>query len=213
MRFSVGIVVLCGMLAMGAMPRAQAEDAKRIGVVNVSQIFAAYTKVKDVQDALVNLFDADRKAIEAKGKDLKKLEERIRLDPRDPKRDIPFFREIQAFELQKMQFENDYQELARRVEDERTKKMKDVLNKIKAAIRAVGTAEKFDLILRAPEFEDEFDPNPKPGEKPDESKSAAELVRKFRENPVMYFSQGVDVTGKVITKLNDDYKAEAPGNK
>jgi Skp family chaperone for outer membrane proteins len=210
MRFSVGVVVLCGMLAMSAMPRAQAEDAKRIGVVNVSQIFAAYTKVKDVQDALVNLFDADRKAIEAKGKELKKLEERIRLDPRDPKRDIPFFKEFQAFELQKMQLENDYQELARRVEEERTKKMKDVLNKIKAAIRAVGTAEKFDLILRAPEFEDEFDPNAKGEKKEDESRSAAELVRKFRENPVMYFSQGVDVTGKVITKLNDDYKAEAP---
>src|SRR4051812_18841540 len=96
-RCNIGTIVLCGMLAVGAMPRAQAEDAKRIGVVNVSQIFAAYTKVKDVQEKLVNLFDADRKAIEAKGKELKKLEERLRLDPRDPKRDIAFFREFQAF--------------------------------------------------------------------------------------------------------------------
>jgi Skp family chaperone for outer membrane proteins len=214
-RCSVGTLVLCGLLAMSATPRAQSADegAKRIGVVNVSQIFAAYVKVKDVQDKLVNLFDADRKAIEAKGKELKKLEERLRLDPRDPKRDISFFREFQGFELQKMQLENDYQELARRVEEKRTSEMKEVLNRIKAAIRAIGTSEKFDLILRAPEFEDEFDPKatPEANKEHEDSKSAAELVRKFRENPVMYFSQGVDVTGKVITKLNDDYKAETPG--
>jgi Skp family chaperone for outer membrane proteins len=206
------LVVLSGAILAGSS--AKAEDAKRIGVVNVSQVFNAFTKVKDVQEKMERLFDADKKAIEADGKELKKWEDRIRVDPRDPKRDVAFFKEIQAFELKKMELETKFQELAKRVEEKRRDEMKGVLNDIKVAIRTIGTSEKYDLILRAPEFEDEFDPKAGPdAEKKDETRSAAELVRKFRENPVMYFSQGVDVTSKVITKLNDDYKAAGPGGK
>ena len=205
-------LLVCALMLVGTAVRVHAEDAKRIGVVNVSQVFSAYTKVKEVQDKLEKLFDADRKAIDKKAKDLKALEEKIRLDPRDPKRDVAFFKEIQNFELAKMSLEMEYQDLFKRVEEKRRDEMKGVLNDIKAAIRAIGTAEKYDLILRAPEFEDEFDPKATAEENKqrEESRSAAELVRKFRENPVMYFSQGVDVTGKVIAKLNDDYKANAP---
>jgi len=212
MRFSPrsgAALLVCAFMMLGSTPRVQAEDAKRIGVVNVSQVFNAYVKVKEVQEKLEKLFEADRKAIDKKAKDLKALEEKLRLDPRDPKRDVSFFKEFQNFELAKMQLEIEYQDLFKRVEEKRRDEMKGVLNDIKTAIRAIGTQEKYDLILRAPEFEDEFDPKGSAEENKarEESRSAAELVRKFRENPVMYFSQGVDVTGKVIAKLNDDYKA------
>ena len=41
-------------------------------------------------------------------------------------------------------------------------------------------------------------------------RAAAELVLKFRENPVLYFATGVDITQKVIEKLNENYKKTAP---
>jgi len=155
------------------------------------------------------LFDADKKSIEKEGKELRNWEDRLKVDPRE-KTNVDFFKEVQKFELAKLELEVRFRALAMKVEEKRKDEMKEVLNQIKGAIRAVGSAEKYDLILRAPEFEDEFDPNKKEVENKEEAKSAAELVRKFRENPVMYFSQGVDVTDKVIGKLNDDYKAAAP---
>ena len=203
---AVLVLLVCG--AMLASSPVKAEDSKRIAVVNVSRVFAAYQRVKDVQQKMESLFEPDRKAIEKENADLKKQEDIIRLNPSDPKKDINFFKQIQQFELKKAELEMKFQELYVRVEDKRKEEMKKVLNEIKAAIRTVGTNEKFDLILRAPEFDDEFDADKGKGgdEKKDEPKSAADLVRRFRENPVMFFSQGVEVTDKVISKLNDDYK-------
>ncbi len=209
MNFGRGFMAVLVLFVAGLMlvPSAvKAEDSKRIAVVNVSRVFAAYQRVKDVQQKMESLFEPDRKVIEKENADLKKQEDIIRLNPSDPKKDINFFKQIQQFELHKAELEMKFQELYVRVEEKRKEEMKKVLNEIKAAIRTVGTAEKFDLILRAPEFDDEFDAEKKGEEKKDEPKSAADLVRRFRENPVMYFSQGVEVTDKVISKLNDDYK-------
>ncbi len=203
------VTALCICFGLLATPGASAEDAKRIAVVNVSRVFTAYVKVKDVQEKMEKLFDADKKSIEKEGKELRNWEDRLKVDPRE-KTNVDFFKEVQKFELAKLELEVRFRALAMKVEEKRKDEMKEVLNQIKGAIRAVGSAEKYDLILRAPEFEDEFDPNKKEVENKEEAKSAAELVRKFRENPVMYFSQGVDVTDKVIGKLNDDYKAAAP---
>jgi Skp family chaperone for outer membrane proteins len=198
-------------LAFG-MSAAQAEEgAKRIAVVNVSRVFNAYQKVKDVQDKMGKLFDPERSAIEKEGLELKQRQEVLQVEPGDPKRDINLFKKIQQFELDKMTLDLNFQKLAQRVEEARKNEMKNVLNDIKTAIRVVGSSERFDLVLRAPEFEDEFDPakaaavKDKDKEK-EEPQSAAELVRKFRENPVLFFSTGVDVTQKVIDKLNEDYK-------
>jgi len=205
-RFSKIVVLACAILL--AQSGLRAEDVRRIGVVNVSRVFNSYAKVKDVQERMEKLFDADRKGIEKDGTDLKKWEDRLKVDPRDPKTNLEFFQEIQKFDLAKLQLDLRFRKLAEEVEKRRKDEMKAVLNDIKAAIRAVGTAEKFDLVLRAPEFDDEFDPKRAAGEEnKNEPQSAAELVRKFRENPVLYFSQGVDVTQKVVDKLNADFAA------
>ena len=192
--------------------KALAQDgARRIAVVNVSRVFEAYTKVKDVQEKMKQLFDPEKQAMEKEAHDLKNWNDKLQVDPRNPKTDINFVREVQKFELAKLEFETKGQDLGVKVEERRKDEMKIVLGDIKNAIRYVGTAEKYDLVLRAPEFDEIFDP--KKPENPDERKneSAAELVRKFRENPVLFFSQGVDVTDKVISKLNDDYKSTGPG--
>jgi Skp family chaperone for outer membrane proteins len=196
------------LLLASAVQQARAEETKRIAVVNVARVFNAYQKVQDVQKKMEQLFEADKTAIEKEGRDLKKKEDELRLNPNDPRKDMGLFKQIQEFELHKMQVQLKYDELAQRVEERRKTEMKSVLNDIKSAIRAVGTAEKFDLILRAPEFDEDFDEKAvkSADDKKEEPRSAADLVRRFRENPVMYFNQAVEVTDKVIGKLNDDYK-------
>ena len=195
-------------MALGVLPaRGADEGAKRIAVVNVSRVFNAYQRVQDVQKKMESLFEPDRKAIEKEAAELKKQEDYLRLNPKNPDKDIDFFKQVQAFELHKKEVDLKFQELYQRVEDKRREEMKKVLNEIKGAIRYVGSQERYDLIMRAPEFDDEFDEKKAADDtKKDEAKSAADLVRRFRENPVMYFSQGVEVTDKVIAKLNDDYK-------
>jgi len=212
------LVCVLGIVSLGIamLPQtARAEDGmKRIGVVNVSRVFNAYEKVKDVQKRMESAFETEQKAIQKEGADLKVRENEIQIDQR-PRTDLVFFQKVQAFELDKLKLEVRFQKLAQQVEEQRKNEMKGVLNDIKNVIRIVGTGEKFDLVLRAPEFEDEFDPakaavKDKEKEERKEPESAADLVRKFRENPVLYFSSGVDVTQKVIDKLNGDYKKAAP---
>lgn len=194
----------CGLTSAGEVA------GRRIAVVNVSRVFTAYVRVKDVTDKMEKLFDARRKEIQKEDNDLKVWEDRLRIDPRDPKTNIEFFKEGQKFQLARLELDMKFRDLALGIEEKKKSEMKNVLNDIKSAIRAVGAQEQFDLVLRAPEFDDEFDPSKAAGPdgKDDPKKageSAAELVRKFRENPVLFFSQGVDVTDKVIGKLNDEY--------
>jgi len=206
----VAAVVLAAFVAGPFAAGARAEDEKRIAVVNVSQVFKAYLKVKDVQDKMEKLFNPEQEKLKSDERELKVYEDKLKIDPR-PQEDPGLFKEMQTFQAQKFDLERRYKKLVTDVEEKRKDEMKGVLNDIKAAIRAIGAKEKFQLILRAPEFDEDFDPNAKTETKPeDQPKSAAELVRKFRENPVMYFANEVDVTAKIIIKLNDDYKNAAP---
>lgn len=199
---------LLAVLFLCVCTAVKAEETKRIAVVNVSLVFKAFQKVKDVQSKMEKLFEPDKKAIEADGQKLKAWEDKMRVDGRDPKVDIDFFRQIQQFELAKMELEKKFRDLREKVESQRKDEMKGVLKDIKNAIRDVGTREKFDLVLRAPEFDEDIvvGGEKTAAEKEEEPRSATELVRRFRENPVLYFAQGVDVTSKVIAKLNDDYR-------
>ncbi|MGD0092083.1 MAG: OmpH family outer membrane protein [Planctomycetota bacterium] len=207
--FCLGLGTLSG--------QARAEDAtKRLAVVNVARVFKAYQKVEEVQERMRKAFEAELKALEKDGQELKKKQVDIETSTRNPQKDLAFFKEVQAFELAKRELENRYQNQYQRVEELKKSEMKEVLKDIKNAIRSVAAAEKCDLVLRAPEFENEFDPTKTTTDKDkdekarDEAQTADELVRKFRENPVLFFATGVDITQKVIEKLNENYKGAAP---
>ena len=201
-------VAVTMLFFVSALPAAEQDQAgKRIAVVNVSRVFSAYAKVKTIEDTMKKMFEAEKNALAAEEKDLKNRQDLLQLDSGDPNTNLQLFQEIQRLELDKRKFALKVKDLTTRLEARKRDEMKAVLNEIKQAIRAVGVAEGFDLVLRAPEFDDEFDPSKPNADKQDEATSAAELVRKFRDNPVLYFASNVDVTEKVIKKLNDDYRA------
>ncbi len=204
-----GMVLGMGLFCLLAFSARGEDAAKRVGIVDVSRIFQEYRKVSDVQENMAKKYDAKRKKFDKDEGDLHAREESIKMEKETSNpSDRNFFLKVQKFQMDKFDFESNFAALAQEVEKERTEEMKKVLNDIKAAIRFVGKQENLDLVLRAPEADNEFDPAKADKDK-EEPKSASELVRKFRENPVMYYALNIDVTRNVIDKLNNDYKPSA----
>ncbi len=200
------LVALAGICFVGA---AKAED-KRIAVVNVSEVFSRYARVKDVQEVLQKEFKPKQDEMEADQRNLKKWKDRIETKSLevDPKKDKDLFADQLKLQQATFDFQNKYEDLLRQVEERRKNEMKSVLMEIRRAIATTGKQEKYELVLRAPEYDDVFDPA-KAGEKDknDEATSAAELVRRFRDNPVLFFASNVNITNQVVEMLNADYKA------
>jgi Skp family chaperone for outer membrane proteins len=199
----VGAVIL----ALCGAPLARCEEgAKRIAIVNVKRVFDSFLKVKECEEALKKRFEDEDKKLETDWRMLRDREDALRTDPRDRNTDPTLLKDIQALELAKLEWTLRKKDRDQRLETEKKNEIKKLLNTIKQTIRDVSLAEKYDLVLRAPEFEEEFDIN-KAGalekEKTEDSPTALDLVRKFRDNPVLFFDQKVDITNKIIEKLND----------
>lgn len=215
-----GILLAMTFCVIGTV--SAAEGAKRIGVVNVSRVFQASQKVQQIQKRLQDQFEGKRLELEKKQKELQddmmKVEARKnQLTPGNVEEERNLFTRVQDLQAREFDLKLQIREVGKDVERVRMEEMKQVLKEIRAAIREVGVAEKFDLILRAPEYDDEGLPAVAGGEEEDADarspKTATELVRRFRENPVLYFASGVDITEPVITKLNADFAKTGGENK
>jgi len=212
-RSSVGGLVLAGLMAvllMAPAPAADGEAAKRIAVVNVSRVFKAYKKVQDIQSNLEKQFKQTKDGLEAEEDGLRKDVQATGPDF-DPEKKRDDLQKAQNMQIRKFDLERKKFEFLNAVEKARLEEMKQVLKEIRAAISAVGKGKAIDMVMRAPEFDWEGRPDgeqPPAGAADDETspRTSTELVRRFRENPVLYFSAGVDVTQDVINKLNEDYE-------
>lgn len=210
----VVVVLVAAVFLVGATVSA-AEGAKRIGVVNVSRVFQASQKVQQIQNRLKDQFEGKRNELEKKQNELR--DDMMKVKARQEKliegnveEERKLFAQVQDIQGREFELKLQIREVGKDVERMRMEEMKQVLKEIRAAIRDVGASEKFDLILRAPEYDDEGLPAVAAGADEDADsrapKTAAELVRRFRENPVLYFEKGVDITDLVITKLNAEFQ-------
>ena len=206
-------ILVCGTAVRQASAES-AEGSKRIAVVNVSRVFNAYKKVKDIQGKMNALFDDRNKALLKEEEELQRQANLLN-DGVDPKTSKPKLEKIHALEIARFDLEKKKFDLAMDIEKKQMDEMKQVLREIRSAINEIGKREKVDLVLRAPEFDAEG--NPATGVAPEgnaddqAARSSSELVKRFRENPVLYFSLEVDITQPVITKLNDEYKPAGGG--
>jgi outer membrane protein len=208
--------VLCAVTVAAVVCGAARAEDRRIGVVNVSSVFTSYAKVKDVQENLKKEFDPQQKEISAEETKLKDLSENLKGQAQlsqDPETDGKLFRDKQKLDQRTFDYKLMVKKVYTDIEERRKNEMKGVLKDIKKTIREIASAQKFDLVLRAPEFQDEFDAHradpAHAADAEEEPKTATELVRRFRENPVLYFSTGVDITTLVIDQLNTEYRANA----
>ncbi|MCX7806399.1 MAG: OmpH family outer membrane protein [Planctomycetota bacterium] len=173
----------------------------RIGVVDVSRVFQAYARVKDVSDRMQKIYGEKEKALVDREKRLKDWESRLKLDTRG-KDDPEFFEELQRFERERFLLKRDYKRLADEVEDQKTAEMRHVLNDIRNAISKAAEEMDLDLVVKAMEYEDT---------EVEQARTAEELVRRFRSNSVLYHAQKLDITKRVIDVLNSEYRRSKDG--
>jgi Skp family chaperone for outer membrane proteins len=222
MRVNRVMAVLMAAVFVAGTAVSAAEGAKRIGVVNVSRVFQASQKVQQIQNRLKEQFEGKRNELEKKQNELKQdmmnvraIQEKIQEGNTEEERKL--FTRVQDIQGREFDLKLQIREVGKDVERVRMEEMKQVLKEIRAAIRDVGAAEKFDLIMRAPEYDDEGLPAIAAGAEDDADarapKTAAELVRRFRENPVLYFEKSVDITDTVINKLNAEFQKTGPAKK
>lgn len=198
-------------LAFSALILSGSSDAgedSRVGVVSILRVFDGYKKVADIRTQLDQEFSKQTKALEERAKNLKEWERKLTLEG-PPKRNREKKVELQKYELETIDLKRDFRELAGKVEKRRMEEMKQVLREVRSAIKAVALAGKFDLIVRAPEYDEEGKNEVAEDKqvKKQEVKGATELLRRFKDDSVAFNSPPSDVTQTVIALLNKEYTA------
>ena len=177
------------------------EAAKRIAVVDVGRVFETYAKVADVKARVSKEYAPKQIEIKTADRTLQERELKLRNDPRAKQKDAAFFKEYQAFEAQKFDFDMRLEALQKEIAAREAAEMRAVLEDIKGAIALVAKSEHYDLVLRCPDD----DTPPASGDKP-HFETMQEMVARFRRNPILTFNPNLDITAKIITTLNDEYK-------
>ena len=191
---SVLAISLCVLLFA---PCRAAEDAPHIAVVNVARVFDAYLKAQAIKASLKQMIDKRNEEFKTQERKLKEWEYRLRMDPRDPKTSVDLFKEIQAFDLERFEYEAKVRDFAHEKNEREKTEMKSVIDDIQGAIDALRKAENLDLVLRAPDG---------PAPKGSEPQNVEEMVLRWRESQVLSHAPKVDLTAKIITSLNEEYK-------
>ena len=179
------------------------EHPRRIAVVDVGRVFEAYARIADVKAKVKKEYEPKQIEIQTTDRKLREWEGRLKNDPRE-KKDPTFFKEIQAYESQKFDFEMKLEALQKEIAAREATEMRTVLDDIKGAIALVAKAERFDMVLRCPDD----DTLPASGDHP-RFESMREMVERFRRNPILSYNPDLDITAKIISTLNDEYKKGA----
>ncbi len=185
-------VLLASITTLNVIPvNAEAEGFK-IGIVDISGVFAEYEKRKDLDQGLKDLEKEFQNEINNKRKEMIDLDEETQLldlgsETRRKNEDMlerknvelegyAKFAERQLLKRYKTFFEEIYGEVVKKVEE-------------------IGEMESYDLIIKKEE------PELKSGQ-------IADLQFKIGIRTVLYHSKAVDITASVVEHLNAEYSKE-----
>ncbi len=173
-----------------SMPDTTLGKELKVGVVNLNKVFEQYEKRKELEN--------DFRDIRARSEDTLKIKQEEAMSLRE---------EIQLLEAGSMARKKKEEELEKlllylQVEDEVARKnlakaekdfYEELFQDINTAVDEIGKKEGFDLILKKEDIE------PK-------SADLLELRLKIGIGTVLYFSNALDVTDKVVESLNRKLK-------
>jgi Skp family chaperone for outer membrane proteins len=184
-------IALTLALILGAGIAAQAQDLPtttnfKIGVVDRSRVFEAYEKQEAELGKIQAAKEGREKELQA---EIDKLEARLQTytgnrEGMTPEQREKFEVDFKADERGLQQKKENYQsELA----DRTARVIRDLRGDIDEAIQAIGNQENYHLIL-------DTDRDPR------------------AQSNVVYFSTTIDLTGRVIERLNSEYKGGSQGD-
>ena len=217
------LFVLTAIICFSWAGPGDAPRPTRVGVVDVSAVFKNYKRIVCAQRYVDETFGPRHKDLERQGKELLALGERIR-DARHRERGMSeaLFDQVQRFQKRQFLYERRRQRLDAEFVARVRRDMRDVLNDIRAAINAVAEEKKLELVLRSADA-DNLKALESPGEDGErdggadlsaldehiqqilQPRSTAEVLGRFRRNPVLFGSDQVDITAEVTRTLNEKY--------
>lgn len=122
-------------------------EGSRIGVVDLQKIMQTSTQMKSIQEKLEKQFKARRDNLIA-------MEETLKKDMENFKRDTAVMSQSQRKDLEKkivgeqQQFERDGQQYQQELSTAHNESMEEFYTKIRAAISKIAEREKYDLVLQ-----------------------------------------------------------------
>ena len=178
-----------GMLVAALAASAASGAELKIGVVNVDEIVARFSKAEDLKKAEEKKLAERRDEL---GRRSRELEKRIAEYEAGPQAagGRQAAREIQ---LEKYVLELDVREFGRDRTLAENRIRRRITDEIMAVCGRIGEREGYDLILK------QSSPGRAPG-------TDRERVEAFELNPVLYAAESVDLTSRVLEVLEDAYR-------
>jgi Skp family chaperone for outer membrane proteins len=163
----------------------QAQEQFKIGVVDLKEVFDGYEKQKDDYKSLENEMEELQKGIDEMRETLTKAEEEY-----EAQRDSMTHEEQQAredaIESDRGKYRAEFTRRQKDLERRQNRVADNILKDIRAAVRELGAAENYHLILEA---------------------------GKNAPTGVLYFSTTLNMTQKVVDHLNAKYKKSDPSSR
>ena len=221
-----GLLACWPLLGCLALPLAAlAEDAPQksaLAVVDVSEVFLNYRKVLEVNKQMEVDFEPRKKALVQERLLIKKAGEMLQSrKSQDGGKSEFLFDQEQHFEKMLFQHAKKTRDMEQDMAQSMRKSMREVLNEIRAAINQAAKQRGITLVLRAadaPNMEvfdaKEQDTRPPDNDKPVENtlkeilkpRTMVDLIGRFKQNPVLYGADAVDITKDVLKVLNDQFE-------
>ncbi len=187
---SACIVGLLGAVLLAAPARAQ--QAPKIGVVNVAKVFSNYRKTQELERDLKATRDQKQQVADEKRNELNKLRESIALlelgtDERK--------KQEEDFQKKQVEFQSFQKVTADALVNKRREATEKLYAEIAKAIGDHGREQNFDLIVKLDDA-------------PITSDSVDELIFKINQRNVIYVSPKLDITDTVLNRLNKAYSKD-----
>jgi Skp family chaperone for outer membrane proteins len=213
---AAGLILAASCLVCAGLRAA--EKPQRLAIANVSFIFEHYNKVADIERSIESRFEPQKKQFEERAQQLSHRIDELKPEIEGNTQSLETFDKVQALRKEQFIYERELDELKKKIRDNTTKEMREVLSDMRAAIKAVAETGGFDLVLRSPDSDDpqvapvdpKSPPNPAAADQQtllqrSEPRTAAELTERFNRNPVLFGAQAADITNQVLKNLNEEY--------
>lgn len=185
--------VFAAVVCVIALPAQSTLADTKIATVNVAEVSEKYERTKDLEAH----FDTVRKNLQQQRDELKQKVERTTKSLNEEFKPGTDEYRSRRKELAMMEAQLQYfvDSEGKQIEAELAESLRSIFDDIQTVIRAVAEEKSFDLVLVADSM---------PPGAPD---STQQVRQQIVLQKVLFASPRVDITGEVVTRLNDKYRA------
>lgn len=180
----------CVLLASGALAAAEMA-APKVAVVDITRVFNEYKKTARINQLMEENFQARRDELQKRQQQIVEKENALRNDARPPD-DPAALKERQELGYEKVLLERDMRLLRQEIANFNLEHTNQIMAEMAAAVRRYAERKGLDLVLKY-----------QPAQTA--ARSDVELSQQIGANPVLYFAAALDISGAIISLLNEAY--------